>query len=124
VVCPAAPRAGGARPAAAERPGASHHLSVGATRVDLFLQHAGQPAPSLGHPHYAFAVPPRDLARRQRRLATEGVSIEGPLRLGPPGQASIYFNDPFGNRLEITCFGYAGAIERRPPVPARLAWTR
>ena len=29
----------------------SHHLSIylgGATRVDLFLQHAGQPAPALG----------------------------------------------------------------------------
>jgi catechol 2,3-dioxygenase-like lactoylglutathione lyase family enzyme len=115
------------RPPAPNNGEGTHHLSVylgGATRVDLFLQHAGQPAPALGHPHYAFAVPPRDLAKWQRRLADEGVPIEGPLRLGPPGQASIYFNDPFGNRLEITCFGYAGSVEQRPPVPTRLAWTR
>ena len=56
--------------------------------------------------------------------ASEGVPIEGPLRLGPPGQASIYFNDPFGNRLEITCFGFAGAVEERPPVSTRLVWAR
>ena len=92
------------RPPAPNNGEGSHHLSVylgGSTRVDLFLQHAGQPAAALGHPHYAFAVPSRDLAKWQRRLAGEGVPIEGPLRLGPPGQASIYFNDPFGNRLEL-----------------------
>jgi catechol 2,3-dioxygenase-like lactoylglutathione lyase family enzyme len=105
----------------------SHHISVnlgGATRVDLFLQHAGQPAPALGHPHYAFEVPPRDMLRWRRRLVARGVPIEGPLRLGPPGQASIYFNDPFGNRLEITCLGFVGAVEQRPPVPTRLTWAR
>jgi catechol 2,3-dioxygenase-like lactoylglutathione lyase family enzyme len=115
------------RPPAPNNGEGSHHLSIylgGATRVDLFLQHAGQPAPELGHPHYAFAVPARDLPKWRQRLAGEGVPIEGPLRLGPPGQASIYFNDPFGNRLEITCFGFAGAVEQRPPVPTRLVWAR
>jgi len=115
------------RPPAPNNGEGAHHLSIylgGATRVDLFLQHAGQPAPALGHPHYAFAVPARDLPKWRRRLAAEGVPIEGPLRLGPPGQASIYFNDPFGNRLEITCFGFAGAVEQRPPVPTRLVWAR
>ncbi len=103
----------------------SHHVSVylgGMTRVDLFLQHAGQPAPTIGHPHYAFSAPPGELLEWRKRLAAEGVPIEGPLQLGPPGQASIYFNDPFGNHLEITCFGFAGAVEQRPPVPARLSW--
>jgi catechol 2,3-dioxygenase-like lactoylglutathione lyase family enzyme len=115
------------RPPAPNNGEGAHHLSVylgGATRVDLFLQHAGRPAPALGHPHYAFAVPARDLPKWHRRLAAEGVPIDGPLRLGPPGQASIYFNDPFGNRLEITCLGFAGAVEERPPVPTRLARTR
>src|SRR5262245_9269316 len=87
------------RPPAPDNGEGSHHVSVylgGATRVDLFLQHAGQPAVAIGHPHYAFAVPARDLPAWQRRLAAEGVPIDGPLQLGPPGHASIYFNDPFG----------------------------
>ncbi len=115
------------RPPAPNGGESAHHVSVymgGATRVDLFLQHAGQPAPTIGHPHYAFAVPARELMGWQRRLADNGVPVEGPLRLGPPGQASIYFNDPFGNHLELTCMGFAGAVEQRPPVPARLAWAR
>ncbi|HSS84768.1 MAG TPA: VOC family protein, partial [Reyranella sp.] len=106
------------RPPAPNGGEGSHHLSVylgGTTRVDLFLQQVGQTAPTLGHPHYAFAVPPRDLPKWQRRLAAEGVSMDGPLQLGPPGQASIYFDDPSGNHLEITCLGFTGAVEQRPP---------
>jgi catechol 2,3-dioxygenase-like lactoylglutathione lyase family enzyme len=113
------------RPPAPDNGEGSHHVSVylgGATRVDLFLQHAGQPAAAIGHPHYAFAVPARDLPAWQRRLAGEGVPIDGPLQLGPPGHASIYFNDPFGNHLEITCMGFTGAVERRPPIGANMAW--
>jgi catechol 2,3-dioxygenase-like lactoylglutathione lyase family enzyme len=112
------------RPPAANGGEGSHHLSVylgGATRVDLFLQQAGQAPAALGHPHYAFGVPPRDLVKWQKRLAAEGVRMDGPLRLGPPGHASIYFNDPFGNHLEISCLGFTGAVEQRPPVPARIA---
>ena len=41
---------------------------------------------------------------------------------GPPGHASIYFNDPFGNHLEITCMGYTGAVEQRPPIGTNMAW--
>ena len=115
------------RPPAPNKGEGSHHVSVylgGATRVDLFLQHAGQPPATIGHPHYAFAVPARDLPAWQRRLAAEGVPVDGPLRLGPPGHASIYFNDPFGNHLEITCMGFTGAVEHRPPIGARMAWPR
>jgi catechol 2,3-dioxygenase-like lactoylglutathione lyase family enzyme len=113
------------RPPAPDNGEGSHHVSVylgGTTRVDLFLQHAGQPALTIGHPHYAFAVPARDLPAWQRRLAAAGAAIDGPLRLGPPGHASIYFNDPFGNHLEITCMGYTGAVEQRPPIGTKLAW--
>ena len=49
------------RPPAPSGGEGSHHLSVylgGSTRVDLFLQQVGQTAPTLGHPHYAFGVPP------------------------------------------------------------------
>lgn len=113
------------RPPAPHNGEGSHHVSIylgGTTRVDLFLQHTGQPALTVGHPHYAFAVPARDLPAWQRRLAAAGVPIDGPLRLGPPGHASIYFNDPFGNHLEITCMGYTGAVEQRPPVGSHMAW--
>jgi catechol 2,3-dioxygenase-like lactoylglutathione lyase family enzyme len=112
------------RPPAPNGGEGSHHLSVylgGATRVDLFLQQVGQAAPTLGHPHYAFGVPARDLPKWQRRLAAEGVGMDGPLRLGPPGHASIYFDDPFGNHLEITCMGFTGTVEQRPPTHANIA---
>ena len=114
------------RPPAPDNGEGSHHISVylgGMTRVDLFLQHAGQPSVAIGHPHYAFAVPARELPFWQRRLANEGVPMDGPLQLGPPGHASIYFNDPFGNHLEFTCMGYSGAVEQRPPIGTRMAWS-
>jgi catechol 2,3-dioxygenase-like lactoylglutathione lyase family enzyme len=112
------------RPPAPNGGEGSHHLSVylgGATRVDLFLQHAGQPAPAIGHPHYAFEVAARELPGWCERLRSAGVRIDGPLRLGPPGHASIYFNDPFGNHLELTCLGFSGAVEQRPPNMAALS---
>jgi len=112
------------RPPAPNGGEGSHHHSVylgGATRVDLFLQQAGQAPPMLGHPHYAFGVPARDLLKWQGRLAAAGVKMDGPLRLGPPGHASIYFDDPFGNHLEITCLGFSGAVEMRPPMASRIS---
>src|SRR5215472_13125362 len=113
------------RPPAANGGEGSHHISVclgGRTRVDLFLQHSGQPPRGAGHPHYAFEVPPRDLLKWHARLTAKGIPTEGPLQLGPPGQASLYFNDPFGNHLELACLGYPGAIAIRPPVPESMAW--
>jgi catechol 2,3-dioxygenase-like lactoylglutathione lyase family enzyme len=113
------------RPPAANGGEGSHHISVclgGRTRVDLFLQRSGQPARNAGHPHYAFEVPPRDLLKWQAALASKGIPTEGPLQLGPPGQASLYFNDPFGNHLELECLGFSRPIPVRPPDMARLAW--
>jgi catechol 2,3-dioxygenase-like lactoylglutathione lyase family enzyme len=101
------------------------HISVlfgGSTRVDLFLQRFGQAAPAQPHPHYAFGVRAGDLPKWKARLQALGVPTDGPLRLGPPGQASLYFNDPFGNHLELTCFGYAEAIPVRPPELSKIAW--
>ena len=114
------------RPPAANGGEGAHHVSVyfgGATRLDLFLQHSGQPTASVGHPHIAFAVPPRDLPRWQALQTARGVPTDGPLQLGPPGQASLYFNDPFGNHLEITCLGFARPVALRPPVMAGLGWS-
>jgi catechol 2,3-dioxygenase-like lactoylglutathione lyase family enzyme len=105
----------------------SHHVSVylgGSTRVDLFLQRSGQPDPRAGHPHYAFHVPPRHLLKWKALLEARGVPTEGPLQLGPPGQASLYFNDPFGNHLELVCLGFTKPIPVRPPVMSALAWKR
>lgn len=115
------------RPPAPNDGQGAHHISVfmsGSTRIDLFLQSIGQGAPQLGHPHYAFSVAPRDLMRWKRRLEAAHIPVDGPLQLGPPGQASLYFNDPFGNHLEITCLGFTGRIEIRPPAMTRIAWQR
>lgn len=102
-----------------------HHVSVtlgGDTRVDLFLQSEGQPSPTRGHPHYAFLVPPGDMRKWKKRLEEKGIPTEGPLQLGFPGQASLYFNDPSGNHLELTCIGYTEEIPVRPPDVSRLVW--
>jgi catechol 2,3-dioxygenase-like lactoylglutathione lyase family enzyme len=114
------------RPPAPNNGEGAYHISVfmsGSTRIDLFLQSRGQSAPELGHPHYAFEVPPRDLLKWKKRLASEGIPVEGPLQLGPPGQASLYFNDPCGNHLEIASLGFTGEVEIRPPVMERIIWT-
>ena len=41
---------------------------------------------------------------------------------GPPGQASLYFNDPSGNHLEVTTMGYTGDIEVGAPRMSRLSY--
>ena len=103
------------------------HISIlfgGPTRVDLFQQNYGQVAASQPHPHYAFRVRPRDLPKWKARLESHGIPCDGPLRLGPPGQASLYFNDPFGNHLELETMGYHETIPARPPEMARIVWSR
>ncbi|HUB97528.1 MAG TPA: VOC family protein [Stellaceae bacterium] len=114
------------RPPAENNGEGSHHVSVymgGVTRLDLFLQSAGQPPANAGHPHYAFKVSPRDLRKWQRILEENGVPCDGPMQLGPPGQASLYFNDPFGNHLEVTCMGFTDPIPVRAPAMTRLTWS-
>jgi catechol 2,3-dioxygenase-like lactoylglutathione lyase family enzyme len=114
------------RPPAPDRGQGAHHVSVyagGGVRLDLFLQDSGQPAATAGHPHFAFRGTPAALREWQRVLKTNSIPFDGPLQLGPPGQASLYFNDPFGNHLEITCFGYDEAIPVRPPVMTELTWS-
>lgn len=81
------------------------HLSVmigDGPRVDLFLQPYGQPELTQSHPHTAFRVrDAQDMLQLKEALAAHGVLTYGPTRLGPPGQASLYFLDPFGNHLEF-----------------------
>jgi hypothetical protein len=56
------------------------------------------------------------------RLEAKGVPTEGPLQLGFPGQASLYFNDPFGNHIEIICLGFTAPIPIRPPEMTGLSY--
>jgi catechol 2,3-dioxygenase-like lactoylglutathione lyase family enzyme len=91
-------------------------------RIDLFIQPEGQPPRLAGHPHHAFAVSSRELLRWKRRLADAGVPTFGPTRLGPPGQASLYFNDPFGNHLELVTRGFVAEIPIGPPDMSRLVY--
>lgn len=113
------------RPPAPDKGEGAYHVSLflgGVTRVDLFLQSAGQPALTRGHPHIAFRVRPGDMMWWKRRLESYGVPTDGPIQLGFPGQASLYFNDPSGNHLEIVTTGFATSIPVRPPEMHRLAW--
>ncbi len=113
------------RPVAPNNGEGSHHVSVclgGSTRLDLFFQSKGQPSSEVGHPHIAFESRPSDFPYWKERLEARGIPVEGPLQLGPPGQASLYFNDPFGNHLEITCLGFWNQVQIRPPSMSRLIW--
>jgi catechol 2,3-dioxygenase-like lactoylglutathione lyase family enzyme len=95
------------------------------TRLDLFLQDEGQPPAWSGHPHIAIRVRPESLMAKIEKLREHGIPVDGPNRLGPPGQASAYFNDPFGNHLEFETHGYEGEVKIGPPDMARLVhnWT-
>ncbi|WP_394839147.1 VOC family protein [Pendulispora rubella] len=90
-------------------------------RVDLFLQGGGQPALERGHPHLALAVTGEDMDRARDVLAAVDVPFDGPRRLGPPGQASLYFLDPFGNKLEFVTHAYAGEVSVGAPDLRKLA---
>jgi catechol 2,3-dioxygenase-like lactoylglutathione lyase family enzyme len=91
-------------------------------RIDLFVQASGRPPPMSGHPHVALAIPPGEMLRWKARLAERAVPTFGPTRLGPPGQASLYFNDPFGNHLELVTKGFVGDLPVGPPDMAALAY--
>jgi catechol 2,3-dioxygenase-like lactoylglutathione lyase family enzyme len=83
-------------------------LTLGAgPRIDIFEYPEGSPRASM-HPHIALAVAGQAFPRWLDRLRAHDVPIAGPTRLGLPGQASFYFNDPDGNHLEILTYDYTG----------------
>lgn len=97
-------------------------LRVGRMELDVFLQRDHKmPATLRAHPHFAFDVDHDQLDAFIVRLERAGVPIEGPRRLGPPGHASIYFVDPFGNLLELATTGYQGKVPIGPPDLVALA---
>ena len=86
------------------------HLQLtlaGGPRLDVFEYPEGVPVAPM-HPHIALAVRPGHLLRWMDRLTEHGVIVAGPTRPGPLGQASFYFNDPFGNHLELVAVGFVG----------------
>jgi catechol 2,3-dioxygenase-like lactoylglutathione lyase family enzyme len=88
--------------------------------IHLFLQR-NRPTPvPPPHPHIALEVDHGDLDPFHQRLRAAGVPTDGPRRLGPPGHASIYFADPFGNSLELVTTGYRGSVMGGPPDMSRL----
>lgn len=88
-------------------------------RIDLFLCPSFRPPP-LPHPHWAFAVAPEDLLPLRDALTAQKIPTDGPRRLGPPGQASLYFRDPFGNILEFATMAYFEPIPVGAPDISKL----
>jgi catechol 2,3-dioxygenase-like lactoylglutathione lyase family enzyme len=101
------------------------HLSLtlgGGPRIELF-QEGDARDPDSPHPHMAFAVSPDQLLRWKKRLTDHGVTVAGPCRLGPPGQASCYFQDPFGNQFELVTLGFTNQdLPIGPPPRTDLAY--
>jgi catechol 2,3-dioxygenase-like lactoylglutathione lyase family enzyme len=99
------------------------HISVvfdGGPRLDLFQYPEGQPPPLADHPHLALEVSPADMLAWRAKLEAAGVPTDGPRRLGPPGQASLYFNDPSGNHLELTALGFSRPLPVGAPTMQNL----
>src|SRR5256885_1652726 len=94
------------------------HLSVqmpNGPRMDLFEVPYQRVEFKDDHPHYAFLVSGEDMDRVAQMLRDRGIPFDGPSRRGPVGGASLYFLDPWGNKLEYNCNeGYTGAVEDRP----------
>ncbi|HEY4179496.1 MAG TPA: VOC family protein [Kofleriaceae bacterium] len=112
------------REAELEGPNSPLHLSVqlgAGPRLDLFLQSGGQPATPIANPHIAFEVAGEHLDAARSHLVAAGIAVEGPTRLGPPGQASIYFFDPYGNKLELMTHAYPRALRIGAPNWVALA---
>jgi len=97
-------------------------LRCDGTQIDLFLQRKLARSALRPHPHLAFDVSPKDLDVLSARIREWGVPVDGPRRLGPPGQASAYFSDPFGNLLELATMGYEGEVSMGPPDLSKLAY--
>lgn len=90
-------------------------LRCGGLDLHLFLQRGAPPSELRPHPHLAFELDASEFQRCEAHLRARGVPYDGPRRLGPPGQASLYFPDPFGNLLEYTTSGHRGDIPIGPP---------
>ncbi|MEA2639319.1 MAG: hypothetical protein QOF51_713 [Chloroflexota bacterium] len=107
------------------------HVSVrmpNGPRMDLFEVPYQRVQFVDDHPHYAFLVAGEDIDRCAELLQERGIPFDGPSRRGPSGGASLYFHDPWGNKLEYNCqTGYTGEVADRPPVwsdDLRYSWPK
>jgi hypothetical protein len=67
-------------------------------------------------------VAPEELLSFKALLEARGVPVDGPRRLGPPGHASLYFFDPFGNHLELETMGFDLPVSFGPPEHSKLPY--
>jgi catechol 2,3-dioxygenase-like lactoylglutathione lyase family enzyme len=86
----------------------------------LFLQRSQVRRAPSPHPHIAVRVDADELDAFKLRLMEAGVPVDGPRRLGPPGHASLYFADPWGQLLELVTMGYDGDVKHGPPSASEL----
>jgi catechol 2,3-dioxygenase-like lactoylglutathione lyase family enzyme len=94
------------------------HLAVrlgDSPELHLFLRPGLQRRRPAPHPHLAWHVDHDDLDAFRARLLEAGVKLDGPRRLGGPGQASVYFIDPWGQLLELVTTNYRGPTLDGPP---------
>jgi catechol 2,3-dioxygenase-like lactoylglutathione lyase family enzyme len=113
------------RAAEADADNSPLHLAIkfgDSPEFHLFLQRAHTRRTPAPHPHIALAVDADELDVFRARLAEAGVPLDGPRRLGGPGQASLYFADPWGQLIELVTTGYAGAVEPGPPDASKLGY--
>jgi catechol 2,3-dioxygenase-like lactoylglutathione lyase family enzyme len=111
------------RAAEADADNSPLHLTItigDSPQLDLFLQRGHTRRTPAPHPHLAFDVAGAELDAFHARLRAANVPCDGPRRLGPPGQASLYFADPWGQLLELVATDYAGATLLGPPDASRL----
>lgn len=84
-------------------------IGTGVTMLALFTARRAGPdnaaddsQPSLRWRRVAWLVAQKDFVSAQDHLRSCGVAFEGPI--DHDGPLSIYFPDPDGNPLEITCY--------------------
>ncbi len=80
-------------------------IAAGGTKLALFrAAHERQPTDE-GSPHWhrvAWHTDRAGFATAQQHLKSKGIAFRGPVDHGKA--KSIYFQDPDGNPLEITCY--------------------
>ena len=84
-------------------------IGAGETKLALFTAAADGAAPIPSKPReplrwrlVAWRTTRERFAEAQRHLTERGVAFDGPI--DHDGPVSIYFNDPDGHPLEITCY--------------------
>jgi catechol 2,3-dioxygenase-like lactoylglutathione lyase family enzyme len=106
------------RAAEADADNSPLHIAVrigDSPELHLFLTRGLERQPPRPHPHLAFNVDHDQLDAFRVRLSEAGVNVDGPRQLGGPGQASLYFTDPWGQLLELTTTNYRGSVQYGPP---------